>query len=146
MTDQAPLGVLELTSRGAGFLRRAETGYLPAPTDVHVPDRLIRSARLRAGDEITGKTAPGGRGRSASLTSVDAINGRDPGSVAQRPDFARLGAVHPNEMLPLACDVMRGGQPDFTNRVIDLLCPFGKGQRALVVAPAKAGKTTGELL
>ncbi len=142
LTDQAPLGVLELTNRGAGFLRRAETGYLPAPTDVHVPDRLIRSARLRAGDEIAGRTAPGGRGRSASLTSVEAINGRDPASIAQRPDFSRLGAVHPNEMLPLACDIRRGGQPDFTNRVIDLLCPFGKGQRALVVAPAKAGKTT----
>ena len=142
MTDPAPLGVLELTSRGAGFLRRAETGYLPAPTDVHVPDRLIRSARLRAGDEIAGKTAPGGRGRSASLTNVESINGRDPASLAQRPDFSRLGAVHPNEMLALACDIRRGGQPDFTNRVIDLLCPFGKGQRALVVAPAKAGKTT----
>ncbi|HEU4830408.1 MAG TPA: transcription termination factor Rho [Gemmatimonadales bacterium] len=142
MTDPASLGVLELTSRGTGFLRRAESGYLPAPTDVHVPDRLVRSARLRPGDEIAGKTAPGGRGRSASLTSVDSINGRDPGALGHRPDFGRLGAVHPNEMLALSCDIRRGGQPDFTNRVIDLLCPFGKGQRALVVAPAKAGKTT----
>ncbi|HEX6643620.1 MAG TPA: transcription termination factor Rho [Gemmatimonadales bacterium] len=142
MTDPAPLGVLELTSRGAGFLRRADTGYLPAPTDIHVPERLIRSARLRAGDEIAGRSAPGGRGRSASLTSVDLVNGRDPAALGHRPDFSRLGAVHPNEMLPLECGIVRRGQPDFTNRVIDLLCPFGKGQRALIVAPAKAGKTT----
>jgi transcription termination factor Rho len=142
LTEPAPLGVLELTSRGAGFLRRAESGYLPAPTDIHVPERLLRSARLRAGDEIAGKTAPGGRGRSASLTTVDLVNGRDPASLGHRPDFSRLGAVHPNEMLPLECGIQRRGQPDFTNRVIDLLCPFGKGQRALIVAPAKAGKTT----
>ncbi|HEU5050029.1 MAG TPA: transcription termination factor Rho [Gemmatimonadales bacterium] len=144
MTEPAPLGVLELTSRGAGFLRRAETGYLPADSDVHVPERLIRSARLRAGDEITGTTAPGGkgRGRSASLATVTAINGRDPASLAHRPEFGRLGAVHPNAMLELECGILRRGQPDFTNRVIDLLCPFGKGQRALIVAPAKAGKTT----
>ena len=142
MTETEPLGVLELTSRGAGFLRRAQTGYLPADSDIHVPERLIRSQCLRAGDEIAGPTAPGGRGRSASLAKVTSINGRDPAELARRPEFARLGAVHPNAMLALEGGVMRGGQPDFTNRVIDLLCPFGKGQRALIVAPAKAGKTT----
>jgi transcription termination factor Rho len=142
LSDEASLGVLELTSRGAGFLRRREAAYLPADGDVHVPERLIRDLRLRVGDEIAGETGPAGRGRSAALTRVRAVNGQDPATLAQRPDFARLSAVHPNERLTLECGIRRGGQADFTNRVIDLLCPMGKGQRALIVAPAKAGKTT----
>ena len=142
MSDEASLGVLELTSRGAGFLRRREAAYLPADGDVHVPERLIRDLRLRVGDEIAGDTGSAGRGRNPALTRVTAVNGRDPGTLAQRPDFARLSAVHPNERLTLECGLLRGGQADFTNRVIDLLCPMGKGQRALIVAPAKAGKTT----
>ena len=141
MTDEPPLGVLELTSRGAGFLRRRENAYLPADGDVHVSDRVVRESRLRLGDEIAGETG-GGRGRSPSLSRITAVNGRDPALLAQRPDFSRLTAVHPNERLVLECGVLRRGQPDFTNRVIDLLCPMGKGQRALIVAPAKAGKTT----
>ncbi len=142
MTDEASLGVLELTSRGAGFLRRREAAYLPSDGDIHVPERLIRDLRLRLGDEIAGETGAAGRGRNPGLTRVTAVNGQDPAALAQRPDFARLGAVHPNERLTLECGILRRGQPDYTNRVIDLLCPMGKGQRALIVAPAKAGKTT----
>ena len=141
MSDEASLGVLELTGRGAGFLRRREAAYLPTDGDVHVPERLVRDLRLRLGDEVAGTTAAG-RGRNPTLTRVTAVNGQDPAALAQRPDFARLGAVHPNERLTLECGIQRQGQPDHTNRVIDLLCPMGKGQRALIVAPAKAGKTT----
>ena len=141
MPDQSQHGVLELTGRGAGFLRRREHGYQPADGDAHVPERLVREAGLRLGDEIVGETA-GGRGRGPALARVTSVNGRDPASLAQRPDFSRLTAVHPNERLVLECGIRRGGQPDFTNRVVDLLCPMGKGQRALIVAPAKAGKTT----
>src|SRR6185295_8514172 len=135
------LGVLELAGRGTGFLRRREAGYLPSQGDVHVGERVIRQHELRAGDEIDGSTRPGGRGRSATLERVTSINGRPPAELRGRADFNRLGAIHPNEQLRLEFGLVRQGQPDQTNRVIDILCPFGKGQRALIVAPAKAGKT-----
>jgi transcription termination factor Rho len=135
------LGVLELANRGSGFLRRREAGYLPSRSDVHVGERVIRRFELRPGDEIEGETRPGGKGRSATLENVTAINGRPPAELRRRPEFSSLGAIHPNEQLRLECGLVRQGQPDFTNRVIDIICPFGKGQRALIVAPAKAGKT-----
>jgi transcription termination factor Rho len=135
------LGVLEMAGRGAGFLRRREAGYLPSNGDVHVGERVIRQHELRVGDEIEGETRPGGKGRSATLEKVSVVNGRPPADMRRRPEFGRLGAIHPNEQLRLECSLVRQGQPDFTNRVIDILCPFGKGQRALIVAPAKAGKT-----
>ena len=135
------LGVLELAGRGSGFLRRRESGYLPGNGDVHVGERIIRQHELRPGDEIDGETRPGGKGRSATLERVTAVNGRPPSEMRGRPEFTRLGAIHPNEQLRLECGLVRQGQPDFTNRAIDILCPFGKGQRALIVAPAKAGKT-----
>jgi len=135
------LGVLELVGRGSGFLRRREAGYVPTSGDVHVGERLIRQHELRAGDEIEGETRPGGKDRSSSLERVTAVDGRPPAEVRGRPDFNRLGAIHPNEQLLLEFGLVRQGQPDYTNRVIDILAPFGKGQRALIVAPAKAGKT-----
>ncbi|HYC31326.1 MAG TPA: transcription termination factor Rho [Gemmatimonadales bacterium] len=135
------LGVLEIAGRGAGFLRRREAGYLPANGDVHVGEKVIREHGLRTGDEIDGETRPGGKGRGPTIVRVTAVNGRPPQELRARPDFSRLGAIHPNEQLRLECGLVRQGQPDFTNRVIDLLSPLGKGQRALIVAPAKAGKT-----
>ena len=135
------LGVLEVGPRGSGFLRRREAGYLSANGDVHVSDKVIRQYGLRTGDEIDGETRAGGKGRGPTLARVTAINGHPADQLRQRPDFTRLGAVHPNEQLRLECGLMRQGQPDQTNRVIDLLSPLGKGQRALIVAPAKAGKT-----
>jgi transcription termination factor Rho len=135
------LGVLELSGRGAGFLRRREAGYLPANGDVHVGERIVRQYGLRAGDEIDGQARPGGKGRGPSLEKVTSINGRPPQELKQRPDFSRLGAIHPKEQLRLDTRLVRQGQADPTNRVIDLVTPLGKGQRALIVAPAKAGKT-----
>ncbi|MBA3554605.1 MAG: transcription termination factor Rho, partial [Gemmatimonadales bacterium] len=135
------LGVLEIAGRGSGFLRRREGGYLPANGDVHVGERVIRQHALRAGDEIDGDTRPGGKGRGPTLEKVTAVNGRPPAEMQGRPDFSRLTAIHPNEQLRLECDLKRQGQADYTNRVIDILCPLGKGQRGLIVAPAKAGKT-----
>jgi transcription termination factor Rho len=135
------LGVLELAGKSNGFLRRREAGYLPDRTDVHVGERVIRQYELRAGDEIDGETRPGGKGRGATLEKVTAIDGRPPADVRRRVEFGQLGAIHPNEQLRLEFGHTRQGQPDYTNRVIDILCPFGKGQRALIVAPAKAGKT-----
>jgi transcription termination factor Rho len=135
------LGVFEMAGRGSGFLRRREASYLPTGGDVHVGERVVRQYALRTGDEIDGETRPGSKGRGPSLERVTAINGRTPEALQHRPEFTRLSAIHPNEPLRLECGLVRQGQPDYTNRVIDLLCPLGKGQRALIVAPAKAGKT-----
>ncbi|HEV8149825.1 MAG TPA: transcription termination factor Rho [Gemmatimonadales bacterium] len=134
----APLGVLELSGR-AGFLRRRQAGYLPLGNDIRVDERVIRQFGLRAGDEIVG-AAKSGKGGSM-LDRVETINGRPVAELGERPSFAQLTAIHPDQQLRLECDLVRQGRPDATNRIIDLLCPFGKGQRALIVAPAKAGKT-----
>jgi transcription termination factor Rho len=135
------LGVLEIAGKGSGFLRRREASYLPSQADVHVGERLIRQFGLRAGDEIDGTVRQGSKGRGPSLERITAIHGRPPETLGERAEFTRLAAVHPNEQLLLEAGRLSPGPPDFTNRVIDLLCPLGKGQRALIVAPAKAGKT-----
>jgi transcription termination factor Rho len=136
------LGVLQLTDKGAGFLRRRETHYLPSSKDVFVPQGIVRKFGLRTGDEIAGEVGkPPGRGKSPPLKTVTEINSRPPEAIQGRPDFTRRSAVHPNTQLVLECGLTRFGRPDYTNRIIDILCPFGLGQRALIVAPAKAGKT-----
>jgi transcription termination factor Rho len=162
------LGILEVTDRGAGFIRRRSESFLAATGDVHVPLRLIQQYRLKTGDEIEGDIGNaqdrgqhrgrrqerggrhrgggnggggGGGGRGPELRSIAAVNRKSPDELVHRPDFTRLSAIHPNQQLMLDANLSRLGQRDFTNRVIDLLCPFGKGQRALIVAPAKAGKT-----
>jgi transcription termination factor Rho len=142
MPDNPSLGVLELTERGAGFIRRRQLSYLPGDGDWFVPARLVSQFGLRTGDELAGEAgrAPG-RGKAPPLERLAAVNGRPPEALRGRSTFTELGAIHPNEPLWLDCGLRRFGQLDYTNRVIDLLCPFGKGQRALIVAPAKAGKT-----
>ncbi len=137
------LGILELKDKGTGFIRCREASYLPSDCDVHVGRKLIQDYRLRTGDEIAGVVgqAPG-KGKSPPLIEVTAVNGMPPEQLEGRPDFNRLGAIHPDEQLVLDCGRTLRGAPDYTNRVIDLLCPFGKGQRALIVSPAKADKTT----
>ena len=141
--DPAYLGVLELNGKGSGFIRSREAHYLTSEHDVHVSKQIIRQYGLRGGDEITGVIgAAPGRDKSPPLLEVTAINGRSPDQIKGRPDFNRLGAIHPDEQLVLECGRTIMGKPDLTNRVIDLLCPFGKGQRGMIVSPAKAGKTT----
>jgi transcription termination factor Rho len=142
VTDPTFLGVLELTGKGIGFLRRREAGYLATREDVHVGQKLIDRFGLRTGDELTGEVVrPPGRGHRPTVRHLATVNGQPPESARERPHFNEMGAIHPSERLVLDCGPIRGGQPDPTNRIIDLLCPFGKGQRALIVAPAKAGKT-----
>jgi transcription termination factor Rho len=134
-----PLGILELSGRSGGALRRREAGYLPQGNDIKVEDRLVRQLGLRTGDEIMGDTR---RGKGGSfLDRVATINGRTPEEIRERPEFQNLPAVHPDQPLRLECGMSRQGQVDQTNRIIDLVCPFGKGQRALIVASAKGGKT-----
>ncbi len=142
MTSPPSLGILDLSDRGAGFVRRREFSYLAEDGDLYVAPRLVGQFGLRTGDELWGEVgrAPG-RNKSPPVEKVTLVNGLPAESARQRPAFGSLGAVHPDEPLFLDCGLRRFGQPDYTNRVIDLLCPFGKGQRALIVAPAKAGKT-----
>jgi len=143
VSPSAPLGVLEVLGNGAGFIRRKEAAYTPGRRDVYVGPKLVRKYGLRTGDELAGAIGkkPKG-GKSAPLVQLDTVNGQPPDSLKFRPMFGDLGALHPNEQLVLECERIVRGQPDYTNRVIDLMCPFGKGQRALIVSPPKAGKTT----
>jgi transcription termination factor Rho len=142
ITTDVVLGVLDLTSSGAGFLRSRESSYLPGNLDVYVAPKLVQRYGLRSGDEIAGQAGmPPKRGKNPPLVRIDAVNGQPPDQMSRRPDFHRLSALHPNEQLMLECGLMRRGQPDYTNRVIDLFCPLGKGQRAMIVAPSRAGKT-----
>ena len=138
-SDNAALGVLQIDERSAGFLRQRQAGYLPLGSDVRVEHRLIRQYGLRTGDDVAG-VVRNGKG-APSLEQVTTINGRPAVEVRDRPEFQSLSAIHPDQQLRLECGLLRQGQSDQTNRIIDLLCPFGKGQRALIVAPAKAGKT-----
>ncbi|HDL18252.1 MAG TPA: transcription termination factor Rho [Bacteroidetes bacterium] len=136
------IGILDVLSSGAGFIRRREDFFLPGQTDIFVDRNLIREHGLRAGDEIKGEISVSDEpGKKPELTEVISVNNRSLDEIKTRPHFNRLNAVHPEEQLKLSCDMMRLGEPDYTNRIIDLFCPFGKGQRALIVSPPKAGKT-----
>ncbi|GAA0360809.1 hypothetical protein GCM10009530_07710 [Microbispora corallina] len=118
-------GLLDITGRNAVIRTQ---GYLPGPKDVAVPPALVASQGLRRGDVVHG-TAVGGR-----LAAVGTVNGEQPGRL--RPDFADLVPVHPDERLRLET-----APGLLATRVIDLVAPIGKGQRGLIVAPPKAGKT-----
>ena len=137
------LGILEVLGSGSGFIRRSEAGYTPSNEDIYVGAKVIQKFGLRTGDELNGAVGRKPKsGKSPPLTHLALVNAKPPEDALRRPDFNRLSAVHPSEQLILACEREVAGQPDYTNRVIDLFCPFGKGQRAMIVSPSKAGKTT----
>lgn len=109
-----------------------------------VPQSLVRRFGLRTGDLIEGQAGrPPGRGKSSPLKVIDTINGLEPEAVRQRPAFSSLPAAYPDSQLKLEIDpaTNSGRAHALTNRVVDLIAPLGKGQRALIVAPARAGKT-----
>ncbi|PSL55887.1 transcription termination factor Rho [Saccharothrix carnea] len=128
-------GVLDVVDRRA-VLRT--DGYLPGPDDVTVAPHLVAEHGLRRGDEVHGRFAPPPRGGKApALVTVEAVNGAHPRHSRARPAFADLVPTHPHERLRLETEAH-----ELTTRVVDLLMPIGKGQRALIVAPPKAGKTS----
>lgn len=133
------LGVLQIAGRSGGHLRRRAAAYLPQPGDVRVDERVIRQYGLRTGDDIAGEIRSG-KGGSA-LDRVTTINGYPAAELRDRPDFTSLTAIHPDAPLRLESDLGPGSPATATNRLIDLLAPIGKGQRGLIVAPAKGGKT-----
>jgi transcription termination factor Rho len=128
-------GVLEIVDN-AGFLRT--DGYQPGPSDVYVPPALIRRHHLRPGDDITGSTgdAATGRQKLKPLHHIDTVAGMSPDDAVHRPEFGKLTSLYPTERLRLETEPHL-----LTTRVIDIVMPVGKGQRALIVAPPKAGKT-----
>jgi len=126
-------GIMEITSRGASL---RTTGYLAGDSDVTVPASLVRSAGLRRGDHVTGTAGSSQRGVT-TMIAVETVNGLAPAEAVARPDFYQLTPLFPNDRLRLE---MPGGT--VVNRLIDLLMPIGKGQRALIASPPKAGKTT----
>ncbi len=132
------VGYLDLRYEGYGFLR--VNGYLPSRDDAYVPVKLVRQFGLRKGDIVAGPSRPANRNeKNPALMSVETVNGADPEAATSRPVFDDLTAVYPDERLRME---MKGDRSNMTSRIIDLISPIGKGQRGLIVAPPKAGKTS----
>jgi len=133
-------GVLEILQDGFGFLRSAEGSYLAGPDDIYVSPSQIRRFNLRTGDTISGKIRPPKEGeRYFALLKVSNINFDKPENAKNKILFENLTPLFPNERLVL--EAGNGSTEDLTGRIIDLIAPIGKGQRGLIVAPPKAGKT-----
>jgi transcription termination factor Rho len=134
-------GVLEVLSDGFGFLRAPESNYLPGPDDIYVSPSQVRRFGLRTGDTVEGEIrAPKDGERYFALLKVETINFEDPGAVRHRINFDNLTPLYPEEKLALELP-FDPDKKDNTPRVIDLVSPMGKGQRGLIVAPPRTGKT-----
>ncbi|MDE0813983.1 MAG: transcription termination factor Rho [Alphaproteobacteria bacterium] len=133
-------GVLELLSDGFGFLRSPESNYLPGPDDIYVSPSQIRRFGLRTGDTVDGQIrAPKDGERYFALLKVKKINFDEPESVRHRINFDNLTPLYPDEKLTLESEELEN--KDYAPRVIELIAPLGKGQRALIVAQPRTGKT-----
>jgi transcription termination factor Rho len=133
-------GVLEVLSDGFGFLRSPEANYLPGPDDIYVSPSQVRRFGLRTGDTVEGQIrAPKDGERYFALLKVNRINFDDPDKLRHRINFDNLTPLYPDEKLKL--EIEDPTKKDITCRVIDLIAPQGKGQRALIVAPPRTGKT-----
>ncbi|HXE17574.1 MAG TPA: transcription termination factor Rho, partial [Stellaceae bacterium] len=134
-------GVLEVLTDGFGFLRSPEANYLPGPDDIYVSPSQVRRFGLRTGDTVEGQIrSPKDGERYFALLKVDAINFDDPEKLRHRINFDNLTPLYPEEKLQLELDDPTS-KKDLTTRVIDLIAPLGKGQRALIVAQPRTGKT-----
>ncbi|MAI12786.1 MAG: transcription termination factor Rho [Rhodospirillaceae bacterium] len=135
-------GVLETLADGFGFLRSPEANYLPGPDDIYVSPSQVRKFGLRNGDTVEGEIrSPKDGERYFALLKVKQINFEEPDVVRQRINFDNLTPLYPDERLRLETEKQDTKQEDPTCRVIDLISPIGKGQRALVIAPPRTGKT-----
>ena len=133
-------GVIEVLQDGFGFLRSPEANYLAGADDIYVSPNTVRKFGLRTGDSEDGEIcAPRDNERYFALTKVNTINFEDPSSTRTRVNFDSLTPLYPDERLKL--EVEDPTNKNLTGRVIDLVSPIGKGQRALVVAPPRTGKT-----
>jgi len=139
--QESASGVLQLSDKGQGFLRQLGSNYLPRPKDVLVPQTLVKRLGLREGLYLDGTATAvqdnRGKGRPPQLVSVREVNGLALSDYAHRPDFNELISLDPTDRLELS-----KSNDNMSMRVIDILAPIGKGQRGLIVAPPKTGKTT----
>ena len=132
-------GVLEVLQDGFGFLRAPEANYLPGPDDIYVSPSQVKKFGLRTGDTVEGQIrAPKDGERYFALLKITNINFGDPQEVRHRINFDNLTPLYPEQRISMECE---GENIDPTSRVIDLITPIGKGQRALIVAPPRTGKT-----
>ena len=130
-------GVLEVLPDGFGFLRSTNYNYLPSAEDIYVSPAQIRRFDLKKGDTVSGSIRPPKeKEKYFALLKVDSINGEGPEKARERIYFENLTPLYPNKRL-----VMERGRENFSERVIDLISPIGKGQRGLIVAPPRTGKT-----
>lgn len=139
-------GTLEILSDGFGFLRSPQSNYLPGPDDIYVSPHQVRRYSLRTGDSVEGQIrAPKDGERYFAMFKINTINYEAPEAVRHRTNFDNLTPLYPNERLKMEVEIpppaVKGAQKDYTPRVIDLISPIGKGQRALIVAPPRTGKT-----
>lgn len=136
-------GVLETLQDGFGFLRAMESNYLPGPDDIYVSPSQIRRFGLRKGDTVEGEIrAPKDQERYFALLKVNKINFEDPEKTKHKINFDNLTPLYPNEKIKLEIEKTKvEKKTDVTARVIDLVSPIGKGQRSLIVAPPRTGKT-----
>ncbi|NDE90440.1 MAG: transcription termination factor Rho [Alphaproteobacteria bacterium] len=133
-------GVLEVLQDGFGFLRSPESNYLPGPDDIYVSPSQVRKFGLRTGDTVEGQIrSPKDGERYFALLKVNSINFDDPDKIRHRINFDNLTPLYPMKKLNL--EVIDFKAKDLTTRIIDLVSPLGKGQRALIVAPPRTGKT-----
>ena len=136
------VGVLETLPDGFGFLRSPEANYLPGPDDIYVSPNQVKRFGLRTGDTVEGQIrAPKDGERYFALTKVEAVNFASPEQLRHRINFDNLTPLYPDEPLFMEVAEPSGGRKNFLPRVMDLVAPLGKGQRALVVAPPRTGKT-----
>jgi transcription termination factor Rho len=133
-------GVLEVLPDGFGFLRSPESNYLPGPDDIYVSPSQVRKFNLRTGDTVEGEIRSPKEGeRYFALLKVNNINFEDPEKARHRVGFDNLTPLYPNEHLKL--EMPDPTKKEYTTRIIDLIAPLGKGQRGLIVAPPRTGKT-----
>jgi transcription termination factor Rho len=139
-------GTLEILPDGFGYLRSAESNYLPGPDDIYVSPTQVRRFGLRTGDTVEGQIrAPKDGERYFALLKVNTINFEPPEAVKHRINFDNLTPLYPERRLKMEMETAeppaKGATKDYMPRVIDLVSPIGKGQRALIVAPPRTGKT-----
>jgi transcription termination factor Rho len=138
MSESMTDGTLEMQESGGGHLRSPKRNYAVHPTDAFVPDSLVKRFRLRGGETLIGPTSSNGQGGRSRLvlSNLQSVNGLDPAAYAVVPSFADLTVIDPTQRLKFETP----GGP-LTMRVIDLMTPIGLGQRGLIAAPPRTGKT-----
>lgn len=136
-------GVLEVLPDGFGFLRAPEANYLAGPDDIYISPQQVKRLGLKTGDTLEGEIKPpkGGE-RYFAMSKINLVNGKAPEELRYRVNFDNLTPTYPDEKLKMDYELPSGEKgKDLTDRIIDLICPQGKGQRGMIVAPPRTGKT-----